>query len=187
MVVDGSTTCSQSSTRRGASRSAPYHVLPFCGFWCDVVSCDRGRHARCDVDLRDLGQLVRFGIVLHDPRAPWKEVLGRALAPSSVGSTVLWSSPHIIESSSGSPGVEVVSLSSGGMSSVDVKAYQALEVMKLCHNFDSIMTEELLGLVQEHYSISDSYELHAPQPKQCPYDSFPNGFGLSINELEVGL
>ncbi|RWW00277.1 hypothetical protein GW17_00036763 [Ensete ventricosum] len=118
---------------------------------------------------------------------PSHQVKMSSSSSSSSSSYSSQSSPYIVESSSGSPGVEVVSSSLGGMSSVDVKAYQALEVMKLCHNFDSIMTEELLGLVQEHYSISDSYELHAPQPRQCPYDSFPNGFGLSINELEVGL
>ncbi|RRT70318.1 hypothetical protein B296_00023379 [Ensete ventricosum] len=34
------------------------------------------------------------------------------------------------------------------MSPTDVKAYRALEVMKLCNSSDSIMTEELLGLIR---------------------------------------
>ncbi|RWW09621.1 hypothetical protein GW17_00026880, partial [Ensete ventricosum] len=59
-----------------------------------------------------------------------------------------------------SPEVEVVSSSSGGMSPLDAKAYQALEVMKSYYGSDSIMIEELLALVREHYSISRDYGLH---------------------------
>ncbi|RRT76736.1 hypothetical protein B296_00008291 [Ensete ventricosum] len=79
-----------------------------------------------------------------------------------------------------------MSSSSRGMSPRDVKAYRALEVMKSCHSFDSVVTEELLGLVWERYSITNDYELYVPQPEQRPFDPFVNGFELSTNALEVG-
>ncbi|RWV96099.1 hypothetical protein GW17_00041219 [Ensete ventricosum] len=73
------------------------------------------------------------------------------------------------------------------MSSTDVKAYRALEVMRLCHDFDLVMTDELLIMVRECYSILCEYRLHVPQSEQHPYDPFPDGFKLSIDMLEVGL
>ncbi|RRT71240.1 hypothetical protein B296_00013449 [Ensete ventricosum] len=73
------------------------------------------------------------------------------------------------------------------MSSTDVKAYRALEVMRLCHDFDLVMTDELLIMARECYSISCEYRLHVPQSEQHPYDPFPDGFKLSIDMLEVGL
>ncbi|RRT80910.1 hypothetical protein B296_00002222 [Ensete ventricosum] len=89
------------------------------------------------------------------------------------------------ESSSDSPNVEVVSLSSGGMILTEVKAYRALQAIKQCHSFDSIMIEELLGQIRKRNNIPGSYKLHAPRLEQHRYDLFPNGFGLSINVLEV--
>ncbi|RWW81618.1 hypothetical protein BHE74_00009962 [Ensete ventricosum] len=62
------------------------------------------------------------------------------------------------------------------MSPRDVKAYRALKVMKSCHSFDSVVAEELLGLVWERYSITNDYELYVPQPGQRPFDPFVNEF-----------
>ncbi|RRT34530.1 hypothetical protein B296_00029054 [Ensete ventricosum] len=80
-----------------------------------------------------------------------------------------------------------MSSSLGGMSPMDVKAYRALEVMRSCHDFDSVITEGLLALVWERYSIPHECQLCVPQLGQPPYDSFPNKFELSIDTLKVGL
>ncbi|RWV77483.1 hypothetical protein GW17_00061675 [Ensete ventricosum] len=77
------------------------------------------------------------------------------------------------------------SSSSGALTLMDVRALKALEVMKSCH--DWILSVELLSAVQEHYSIPSEYVLHAPALGQQPYDSFPNGFSISTDALEVGL
>ncbi|RZR89690.1 hypothetical protein BHM03_00017454 [Ensete ventricosum] len=77
------------------------------------------------------------------------------------------------------------SSSSGALTSMDVRALKALEVMKSCH--DWILSVELLSVVREHYSIPSEYVLHAPALGQQPYDSFPNGFSISTDALEVGL
>ncbi|RRT69432.1 hypothetical protein B296_00008563 [Ensete ventricosum] len=78
---------------------------------------------------------------------------------SSSSSSSSPSSPQVVESYSSGPRVEVLSSSLGGMILVDVKAYQALEVMKLCYSSNSVVTKEHLGLIQEYYSIPDSYEI----------------------------
>ncbi|CAL9121070.1 unnamed protein product, partial [Musa textilis] len=62
--------------------------------------------------------------------------------------------------------VEVLSSSLGGSPQMDSKALAAL---------------------QDRYSIPREYRLHAPSPRQCPYDPFPNGFKLTLDALEVGL
>ncbi|RWW12223.1 hypothetical protein GW17_00024122 [Ensete ventricosum] len=40
--------------------------------------------------------------------------------------------------------------------------------MKLCHDFDSIVTVECLIAIQERYSILDEYALHAPYRRDRP-------------------
>ncbi|RWW21402.1 hypothetical protein BHE74_00018334 [Ensete ventricosum] len=96
-------------------------------------------------------------------------------------------SPSIVYSSSGSPEVEVLSSSSRDMSPMDAKAFKALGVMRLCHDYDSVMTNELLVKVRKRYNISNEYALHAPFARQRPYDSLSNRFGFSIDALEAGL
>ncbi|RWW19537.1 hypothetical protein BHE74_00017818 [Ensete ventricosum] len=68
-----------------------------------------------------------------------------------------------------------------------IDAYKVIGVMRLCHNFDSIVTNELLVAVRERYNILKEYALHTPLPMKHPYDPFLNGFRLSIDTLEVGL
>ncbi|RWW33128.1 hypothetical protein GW17_00002172 [Ensete ventricosum] len=82
---------------------------------------------------------------------------------------------------------EPCSSSSGIMTRIDIKAFQALEVMKSCHDFDSTLTVESLVMVRKRYSILDEYVLHAPFPGQCPYDAYPEGFNISVDALEVVL
>lgn len=41
------------------------------------------------------------------------------------------------------------------------KVARALEVMKLLHDFDSVITLALLDGVRDHYSIPTKYELYA--------------------------
>ncbi|RRT67751.1 hypothetical protein B296_00028005 [Ensete ventricosum] len=50
------------------------------------------------------------------------------------------------------------SSSSGVMTQVDAKALQALEAMKLFHNFDSIVNLESLASIGKRYSISNEYK-----------------------------
>ncbi|RZR90020.1 hypothetical protein BHM03_00017840 [Ensete ventricosum] len=82
---------------------------------------------------------------------------------------------------------EPCSSSSGVMTRADIKAFQTLEVMKSCHDFDSILIVESLVRIRKRYSILDEYALHAPSLGQCPYDAYPGGFNISVDALEVGL
>ncbi|RRT38128.1 hypothetical protein B296_00040688 [Ensete ventricosum] len=68
-----------------------------------------------------------------------------------------------------------------------MKAIQALEVMKVAYDYDSIVTKSLLERLRSWYCISDEYELHAPRLGQHPYSPFLNGLGLTYDALEAGL
>ena len=63
---------------------------------------------------------------------------------------------------SGSSRVEVISSSSGDSPPVDSKAFAALQVMRSWHDVDSVVSENLLGLIRVHYSVPKNYGLHAP-------------------------
>ncbi|RZS19784.1 hypothetical protein BHM03_00052220, partial [Ensete ventricosum] len=69
----------------------------------------------------------------------------------------------------------------------DVKALQALEVMKSCHDFDSTMSLESLAMVRKRFNIPNEYVLHAPGSGQRPYHPCLEGFNISIDALEAGL
>ncbi|CAL9114037.1 unnamed protein product [Musa acuminata var. zebrina] len=92
------------------------------------------------------------------------------MSSSSSPPTSSRSVSKISSSGSGSCRVEVTSSSSGGSSSMDSKAFA-----------------NLLGPIQDCYSIPKDYELRAPCSGQRPYDLFPNGFELTTDTLEVGL
>ncbi|RWV80636.1 hypothetical protein GW17_00058052 [Ensete ventricosum] len=66
------------------------------------------------------------------------------------------------------------SSSSGALTPTNMGTLKALEVMKLCHDCDSILSVELLATVWGHYSIPDEYDLHAPVRGQLPYNPFPD-------------
>ncbi|RWW14471.1 hypothetical protein GW17_00021755 [Ensete ventricosum] len=72
--------------------------------------------------------------------------------------------------------------SSGAPSSMDMKALRDLEVMKACHDFDSIMAEGSLAAIWERYNISNEYALHAPFPKQHLIARVPRGY-VSLSML----
>ncbi|RRT43380.1 hypothetical protein B296_00056468 [Ensete ventricosum] len=57
---------------------------------------------------------------------------------------------------------------SGVPSSTDIKALRDLEVMRVCHDFDSIVTEGSLAAIRKHYSIEEEYAMHALLPEQRP-------------------
>lgn len=76
---------------------------------------------------------------------------------------------------------------SDGESLVNEKAAWALQVSKSLHDFDSIVTEKLLSHVPERYNIPANYKLLAPWLGQRAYDPFLNGFGLTLDTLELGL
>ncbi|RRT60741.1 hypothetical protein B296_00009579 [Ensete ventricosum] len=70
---------------------------------------------------------------------------------------------------------------------MDAKVLQDLEVMKTCHDFDSIVTKGSLAAIQEQYSIPKEYVLHAPLLGQRPYSSGSPRLCISIDALETGL
>ncbi|THU54355.1 hypothetical protein C4D60_Mb10t24220 [Musa balbisiana] len=49
------------------------------------------------------------------------------------------------------------------------------------------MIAEWLGRIRDRYSIPSEYELHVPRSGQRAYDSFPSGFGLTLDALKAGL
>ncbi|RZR97191.1 hypothetical protein BHM03_00026317, partial [Ensete ventricosum] len=55
-------------------------------------------------------------------------------------------------------------------SSVGAKALGDLEVMKVCDDFNSTVTEGSMVAIRERYNISKEDELHAPLLKQRPYN-----------------
>ncbi|RZS27736.1 hypothetical protein BHM03_00061284 [Ensete ventricosum] len=79
------------------------------------------------------------------------------------------------------------SSSSGVMTGADAKVLQALEAMKLHHDFNSIVCLESLGSVQKRFSIPSEYVLHTPWSGQRSYHPYPGGFGISIDALEAEL
>ncbi|RWW29656.1 hypothetical protein GW17_00005808 [Ensete ventricosum] len=92
--------------------------------------------------------------------------------------------PQVLDNPLGSPGVEVLSSSSWGMTPTDAKVLKALIDMRSCYNCNSIMTIQLLVEVQSCFSILREYELHISLPGQHPYDTFLDSFELSIDALE---
>ncbi|RRT67474.1 hypothetical protein B296_00014593 [Ensete ventricosum] len=58
------------------------------------------------------------------------------------------------------------SLSSGVMTRADVKALQALEVMKLYHDFDSSVSLESLAIIRKYYCIPNEYPADPPSPSK---------------------
>ncbi|THU66785.1 hypothetical protein C4D60_Mb05t17870 [Musa balbisiana] len=78
--------------------------------------------------------------------------------------------PSPSSSSFGSPRDEVVSVSSGSASSEASRSFVTLEALKSWHNVESVMTEDLLRVLRDCYRIPECYGLHAPWPRQRPYD-----------------
>ncbi|RWW62227.1 hypothetical protein BHE74_00030656 [Ensete ventricosum] len=70
---------------------------------------------------------------------------------------------------------------------MDANASKALEAMLREHNENSIIFESFLSHIKSRYHISIEYNLHVSTIAQWPFDPFLNGFGLSVDVLEVGL
>ncbi|RWW54056.1 hypothetical protein BHE74_00039403 [Ensete ventricosum] len=79
------------------------------------------------------------------------------------------------------------SLYSGISSPVDAKSLRDLEVMKSCHDVDSVTKEESLGSIWECYSILEEYALQAPLPEQRPYNPESSEISITVDALEAGL
>ena len=90
-------------------------------------------------------------------------------------------------SSSSSEGPGVSHLPSGGVPLEVVGSSAMLASLKLWHDVDSVVTEELLGELRDRYCIPKCYKLFAPWPGLRSYDQFPQGFGLTVGALEAGL
>ncbi|RWW22185.1 hypothetical protein GW17_00013634 [Ensete ventricosum] len=78
-------------------------------------------------------------------------------------------------------------LSLGVPTPIDAKSLRNLEVMKACHDIDSIVIEESLDAIQQCYSILGEYALRAPLPKQHPYNPGSSELSISVDALEAGL
>ena len=94
------------------------------------------------------------------------------MSSSSSPSSSSRSVSKISSSGSDSCWVEVISSSSGDSTPADSRAFAALQVIRSWHDVDSVVPENLLGLIWDRYSIPKDYELHAPHPGQHPYDPF---------------
>ncbi|RWW52271.1 hypothetical protein BHE74_00041317 [Ensete ventricosum] len=79
------------------------------------------------------------------------------------------------------------SSSSGIMTRTDVRAFKALKIMKSRHDFDSTVSFKSLEAIQKHYSILSESAWHAPLLGQHPYNTYPEGFSISVDALEAGL
>ncbi|RWW48426.1 hypothetical protein BHE74_00045501 [Ensete ventricosum] len=69
----------------------------------------------------------------------------------------------------------------------DSETVDALIGMRSFFNVDSIVMARRLVEVMKNYFIPSEYELHVPLSGKRPYDTFPCGFGLSIDAFEAGL
>ncbi|RWW26888.1 hypothetical protein GW17_00008702 [Ensete ventricosum] len=70
---------------------------------------------------------------------------------------------------------------------MDANASKALEAMLREYNENSVIFESFLSHIKSRYYISIEYDLHVSTIAQWPFDPFLNGFGLSVDVLEVGL
>ncbi|RWW00919.1 hypothetical protein GW17_00036073, partial [Ensete ventricosum] len=59
--------------------------------------------------------------------------------------------------------------SSGPPSPVNTRVLRDLEVMKVGHDLDMVVTEGSLAAIRERYNIPAKYELHVPWSRQRPY------------------
>ncbi|RRT63813.1 hypothetical protein B296_00007135 [Ensete ventricosum] len=80
----------------------------------------------------------------------------------------------------------LVSMSEGA-APADPGTANALVVMQSNFDVDSTMTTHRLIEMRKNYFIPPENELHAPFPGERPYDTFLNGFSLSIDALEAGM
>ncbi|RZR94450.1 hypothetical protein BHM03_00023134 [Ensete ventricosum] len=86
--------------------------------------------------------------------------------------------PQVIGHPSGSPRVEVVSSSSGGVTLADSKVMKALMIMQSCYNSDATMTVCRLAEVRERFYIlgeevngSCSSRPALPPPPKAPIEA----------------
>ncbi|RRT54384.1 hypothetical protein B296_00047385 [Ensete ventricosum] len=139
------------------------HVVP-----ADIVSSS--------VDLVQLGQNSIFPFVYHlwsffPPSSPISPPQAEECQPS--GSSGNLSGPPIS--------------SLGVMARANIKSFQALKVMKSCHDFDSIVSLESLTTIRKRYSISNEYVLHASGPGNVLTILVPRGSAsLLMLKLVIG-
>ena len=69
-----------------------------------------------------------------------------------------------------SPSSSSTSSSSGGVPLEAVGGSDVLASLKLWHDVDSVVTEELLGELRDRYCIPECYGLIAPRSGQRSYD-----------------
>ncbi|RZR88098.1 hypothetical protein BHM03_00015612 [Ensete ventricosum] len=77
--------------------------------------------------------------------------------------------------------------SSGPPSPVNTRVLRDLEVMKVGHDLDMVVTEGSLAAIRERYNIPAKYELHVPWSRQRPYSLDVPGVCISVDALEVSL
>ncbi|RRT57012.1 hypothetical protein B296_00036622, partial [Ensete ventricosum] len=77
--------------------------------------------------------------------------------------------------------------SSRGAAPIDPGAVDALAAMQSYFNVDSTVITRRLVEVRKNYFVPLEYKLHAPLPRERPYDTFLSGFNLSTNALKVSI
>ncbi|RZR81691.1 hypothetical protein BHM03_00007974 [Ensete ventricosum] len=70
--------------------------------------------------------------------------------------------------------------------SLDEKSSKVLEAILREHDEDSIITESSLSKIWAIYCIPGDFDIHVPEAEQHPFNTFPNGFSLSVDALEAG-
>ncbi|RRT77294.1 hypothetical protein B296_00005868 [Ensete ventricosum] len=75
--------------------------------------------------------------------------------------------------------------SSGPHSPVNTRVLRDLEVMKVGHDLDMVVTEGSLAAIRERYNIPAKYELHVPWSRQRPYSLDVPEVCISVDALEV--
>ncbi|RWV80894.1 hypothetical protein GW17_00057760 [Ensete ventricosum] len=111
-----------------------------------------------------LGSWTGQALSLGNGSSSWAERVERTSSDSSSG---VRSFPFV---RSGVASLESLEAStsetlSGVPSSTDTKALRDLEVMRVCHDFDSIVIEGSLAAIRKHYSIQEEYAMHALLPE----------------------
>ncbi|KAJ8492395.1 hypothetical protein OPV22_014116 [Ensete ventricosum] len=87
----------------------------------------------------------------------------------------------------GEPEASSSGVSSGPPSPIDARVLRDLEVMKVGHDLDKVVTEGSLAAIREQDSILIEYRLYVPQLGQLPYSSDVSGVCISVDALEASL
>ncbi|RWW55796.1 hypothetical protein BHE74_00037530 [Ensete ventricosum] len=133
----------------------------------DVLVCSwsHGWRSKLRSRLSHTDKLVSVGMTSQSPSISDSSSSVQSVEGPSGAAKAMSLRPQVVGHTSGSAGVEVVSLSSGGATPTDSKILKALMIMQSCYNSDSTMMVRQLAEVRECFCILTEYELHVPLPE----------------------